>query len=145
MHQQPNPASLLWRYRRELALGLLLVGSAAVLVLLTPPLLALVALERNRRSRRRQSTGRNILQLLVRAVAWTWRKLLQVPRHGWHPCEQCGYPIEPPSTARFCSPACRRYARLRRQATAGDERAAARYEWLRRSAHLDPTLNEIPF
>src|SRR5436190_1057863 len=38
------------------------------------------------------------------------------PKVGCHGCAQCGAPIEPPSRAEFCSPVCRRYARLRKLA-----------------------------
>jgi hypothetical protein len=143
MHQQPNPAQLVWQHRRELALSLLLITLATTLVALTPPLVA-VALVEDRR-RRRRSLPLSMLRNLWDAVAWSWRQLLRLPRPGWHPCERCGFPIEPPSQARFCSTACRRYGRLRRLAAGGDERAAARYDRLRRLADLDPALTEIPF
>ena len=54
------------------------------------------------------------------------------PQRGWHPCLQCGVPIEPPSRAEFCSPACRRYDRLRRMATEA------------KAARLD-AFGEVPF
>jgi hypothetical protein len=143
MHQQRNPARLLWRYRRELALSLLLITLATTLVALAPPLLLIAAVQERRP--RRRGVPLSVLRNVWEAVAWTWRNLHRLPRPGWHPCEQCGFPIEPPSKASFCSTACRRYGRLRRHAAGGDERAAARYDRLRRLADLDPALTEIPF
>jgi hypothetical protein len=134
---------LLWQHRRELALSLLLITLAATLVALAPPLLTIAALQERRP--RRRSLPLSVLQHVWDAVVWSWRQLHRQPRPGWHPCEQCGFPIEPPSRARFCSAACRRYGRLRRLAAGGDERAAAGYERLRRRADLDPALTEIPF
>jgi hypothetical protein len=143
MRNNRIPPTTIRRYRRELALGVLLAlligGLAAAL-----PALVLSALIERKQGRRRTASAR-ILRLQLRAIAWTWRKLRGIAARGWRPCEQCGYPIEPPSRARFCSAACRRYARLDRLTAAGDERAAARAAWLRRSADLDPTLSEIPF
>jgi hypothetical protein len=143
MHQQPNPAQLVWQHRRELALSLLLITLATTLVALTPPLLLIAALQEQRP--RRRSHPLRVLQNIWDALAWSWRQLHRLPRPGWHPCEQCGFPIEPPSRACFCSKACRRYGRLRLRAASGDERAAARHERLRRLADLDPALTEIPF
>lgn len=37
---------------------------------------------------------------------------------SWHPCEECGAPIDRPSRAAYCSAACRSYARQRRAARA---------------------------
>jgi len=142
MHQQPSPARLLWQHRRELALSLLLITLATTLAALGPPLLIIAALQE---PSRRRSLPLGVLRNLWDAVAWSWRQLHRMPRPGWRPCEQCGFPIEPPSRARFCSPACRRYGRLPRLAAGGDERAAARHDRLRRLADLDPALTEIPF
>jgi hypothetical protein len=140
MHQQPSPARIVWQHRRELALSLLLITLATTLVALTPPLLV-VAILQERRPRRRSRPLR-VLRNFWDAAAWSWRQLLRLPGSGWHPCEQCGFPIEPPSRARFCSAACRRYGRLRRLAASGDEQAAARYDRLRRLADLDPALTD---
>lgn len=35
---------------------------------------------------------------------------------SWHPCENCGAPIEKPSRAAYCSQACRRDANIRARA-----------------------------
>jgi hypothetical protein len=57
-----------------------------------------------------------------------WRKR----DSNWHACGQCGVPIEPPSRAEYCSPTCRRYARLRR-------------EELERRSELLTSFGEVPF
>lgn len=44
-------------------------------------------------------------------------------RHGFHGCGKCGAPIQAPSRAIYCSPACRNYAALERAHT---ERSAER-------------------
>jgi hypothetical protein len=78
-----------------------------------------------------------------------WRDLRGVPHGRWHPCAQCRAPIEEPSRAWYCSPGCRRFARLERDAEAFDpeiaERARERLRRLQRQADTDPALVEIPF
>ena len=87
--------------------------------------------------------------LLARSLVWLWRDLQNLPQGDWHPCAQCGAPIEVPSQAWYCSPACRRYARVERDARAFDpwvaERAQARLHALTRTTAIDPELAEIPF
>jgi hypothetical protein len=74
-----------------------------------------------------------------------------MPQSKWHPCAQCGTPIEEPSRAAYCSHACRTYARLERAALDHDPPIAARAERrlrnlrLRELADTDPRLEEVPF
>jgi hypothetical protein len=52
--------------------------------------------------------------LYLVCVRACFREALGRRADNGHPCGQCGAPIEPPSRAEYCSPACRRYARLAR-------------------------------
>src|SRR5438132_962676 len=99
------------RHRRQLAAGTALTAVAALLAALGPLLLAGAAVEW-KRSRRKppRLLGLALAGLLARALVWLWRDLQNVPKGDWHPCAQCGAPIEGPSKAWYCSPACRRYA-----------------------------------
>jgi hypothetical protein len=141
----------LWRWiswhRRELAVGTILAIATGLLVLVGPGLLLVAALEWKRGSRR--LLGLVLVMALWRTLVWLWRELRCVPHGDWHPCVRCGAPIEAGSRAWYCSPLCRRYARLERDAGAWDPWVAERAEaWLRalaRSAELDPNLSEIPF
>ena len=141
----------LWRWlsahRREIAVGGALVAVAATLALVGPVLLVISAMEWKRRSRR--LLGLALAGLLLRAVVWLWLELGAAPHGRWHPCAQCGTPIEDPSRAWYCSPVCRRYARLERDARAFDPRIAGRalerLERLSKPSLVDPALEEIPF
>jgi hypothetical protein len=137
--------------RREAALaaGLALT---TVLLVLTMPLLAFVAaVEWKTSSRRRQRLlGVVLVAQLWRAVVWLWLELHGAPHRPWHPCTQCGRPIESPSRARCCSYACRCYARLERETKAAgwigaraEHRLAALR--LRQLADERPEWNEVPF
>jgi predicted nucleic acid-binding Zn ribbon protein len=132
------------RYQLAAATGLALV--AAVLLGSAPLLLALAAVEW--RQRHRRLLGLAVLGLLARAVVWLWQELRGLPHGRWHSCVQCGTPIEEPSRAEYCSPACRRVAQLERERGSSDawiaERAEARLHALARTA-TDPALAEIPF
>lgn len=90
-----------------------------------------------------------ILAALGRALVWLWQELRSHPHRRWHPCAQCGFPIEAPATAWYCSPACRRYARLERDAGSPDpwtaERAETRLRLVSRLDVVDPQSSEIPF
>ena len=149
MHSQ---GIALWRWltwhRRELAVGTALFAVTALLILVGPPLLTLAGLEW-KHGRRRRLLGFALVALLGRAVLWLWRDLRNLPHADWHPCAQCGAPIEAPSRAWYCSPACRRYGRLERDAHAFDpwvaESAQARLRALARATAVDPALAEIPF
>jgi hypothetical protein len=76
---------------------------------------ALAALRRRRRGGR-SSFASALLGLLAAYLGLRRQGRSWGP--SWHPCEQCGAPIDRPSRARYCSQACRRYARLRREAAA---------------------------
>jgi hypothetical protein len=136
-------------HRYQLAAGSALALVAAVLVTAGPPLLAVAAIEWKYTRRRNRVLSLALLGLLFGAVVWLWQELRNVPHGPWHPCAQCGAPIEVPSRAWYCSPACRRYARLERDARSPDpwlaERAETRLRVLARSASADPSLSEIPF
>ena len=134
-------------HRREFLLATVLVVVTAALVYLAPLLFALALIE-SRSSVRRRGVALAALRLLAGALAWAWRQLRGLPRPGWHPCAHCGSPIEPPSRACYCSPACGRNARLQRDLQAFDPRVAERAQRrlrLREEADLDPELLEIPF
>lgn len=140
----------LWRWlschRYQLALATGLVSVAAVLLVAAPVLLVVGASEW--KSSHRRLLGLTIFGLLARSIVWLWQELWGVPHGQWHPCLQCGAPIEAPSKALYCSPFCRRYARLERDARSPDpwasERAAVRLRVLAGSA-VDPASSEIPF
>jgi hypothetical protein len=142
----------LWRWlswhRYQLAAGSALALVAAVLVTAGPALLAVAAVEW-KYTRRNRVLSLALLGLLFGATLWLWQELRNVPHGPWHPCAQCGAPIEVPSRAWYCSPACRRYAWLERDARSPDpwlaERAETRLRVLARSASADPSLSEIPF
>jgi hypothetical protein len=137
---------LTWhRYQVALATGLVLV---AVLFLSSAPVLITIAAFEWKASHRRL-LGLAVLGLLVRSTVWLWEELWGSPYGQWHPCAQCGAPIEAPSKAWYCSPLCRRYARLERDARSPDpwlaERAEVRLRALTRASTADPELSEIPF
>jgi hypothetical protein len=132
-------------HRHEVAAGAALLSLAAALVVAAPILLTVAALEWKHGRRRNRLLGVALIALLARAVLWLWQELRNLPHGTWHPCLQCGAPIEEPSRACYCSPACRRYARLQRGARGGDHDAAARLARLRRGDRYDPTLAEVPF
>jgi hypothetical protein len=108
------------------AAGLYLIWLALPYLLLLGVLLVLVS--RHRRDSRRRRRGIGVAELVIALVAANYGLRRQGRGFGpsWHPCEQCGHPIDKPSRARYCSEACRRYARLRRAAAA-------------------PELEEVPF
>ena len=132
------------RYQLAAATGLVLV--AAVLLGAAPLLLALAAVEWKQRHRR--LLGLAVLGLLARTDVWLWQEFRGLPHGRWHSCVHCGTPIEEPSRAEYCSPACRRVARLERERCSPDpwisERPEARLHALARTA-TNPALAEIPF
>jgi hypothetical protein len=134
------------RHRYQLTLATALVFIAVVLLFVGPMLLAVGAFEW--KSSHRRLLGLTVLGLLARSIVLLWQKLHGIPHGRWHPCAQCGAPIEAPSKAWYCSPFCRRYARLERDARSLDpwaaERAAVRLRVLARPA-VDPGSSEIPF
>jgi hypothetical protein len=140
----------LWRWltwhRYQLALASGLVFVAALFLFAAPVLLAVGAFEW--KSSHRRLLGLALLGLLGRSIVWFWEELRGAPHGQWHPCAQCGSPIEAPSRAWYCSPLCRRYARLERDARSPDpwtsERAAVRLRVLAHPA-VDPASSEIPF
>jgi hypothetical protein len=148
MHSQ---GIALWRWltwhRYQLAVATALVLVVVALLSAAPLLLALGAVEW--KARHRRLLGLALLGLLVRSIVWLWRETLGVPHGRWHPCAQCGAPIEAPSKALYCAPLCRRYARLQRHARSHDpwlaEHAAVRLRVLARATAADPDSSEIPF
>jgi hypothetical protein len=139
-----------WRWlswhRYQLAPAAGLAVTAAVLVAVAPLLLAVSAVEWKRAHRR--VLGLALLGLLATAVVWLWHELHGLPHGRWHSCVQCGRPVEEPSRAEYCSPVCRRIARLERERCSPDpwiaERAEAHLHALARTT-TDPALAEIPF
>jgi hypothetical protein len=106
--------------------GLYLIWLALPYLLLLGVLLVLVSRLRGGSRRRRRGTGVAELAIALVAARYSLRRQGRGFGPSWHPCEQCGHPIDRPSRARYCSEACRRYARLRRAAAA-------------------PELEEVPF
>jgi hypothetical protein len=141
----------LWRWlswhRYQLAVAAALVLVAAVLLSAAPGLLAIGGFEW--KARHKRLLGLALLGLLARSIVWLWQELSGLPHGPWHPCAQCGVPIEAPSRAWYCSPACRRYARLERDARSPDpwlaERAESRLRLVWSAGAADPESSEIPF
>jgi hypothetical protein len=106
-----------------LALSLLWLALPYLLI----ALVLIVVLSGRRGGRRRRSRGVPLVELvaLVSAI-YGLRRQGKSFAPSWHPCEECGAPIDRPSRANYCSAACRRYARMRREAGG-------------------PTLEEVPF
>ena len=141
-------ARAVWFHRHQFAVAAALLVAAGLLVSAAPWLLALALLEHHQSGRRKRLFGRIVLAALGRAVLWLWREVWRhplEPRGPWHPCRQCGFPITNRSRARYCSPLCRRLARLQMRADAGDERATARLAWLTQEDKHDPAWGEVPF
>jgi hypothetical protein len=151
---QAQPIALLrwlsW-HRRQLATGTALIIGAALLVTAGPLLVTVAAVEWKHGRRRRRRLGLALTIVLARSVVWLWRDLSGIPHGDWHPCARCRSPIEAPSRAWYCSPACRRYARLERDVRAFDpwiaERASGRLRAieLRPQADMRPEWGEVPF
>jgi hypothetical protein len=135
--------------RRELAAGTALAVVATAMMAVGPLLLALAVVEWKYSHRRRRLLALAMLAALARAALWLWRDLRGAPHGRWHPCASCGGPIEAPSRARYCSPGCRRRARLESDARAFDpwiaERARTRLDALAQTSPANPELSEIPF
>lgn len=139
----------LWSRRLQIAAATCLIGIVAVFLVASPALLAGATLEWKYTRRRTRLLSVAFVGLLVRAAVWVWQELRGLPHGQWHPCVQCGASIEAPSRASYCSPACRRYARLERDARSPDPRlaecSAARLRTLSLIAVSDPASSEIPF
>ena len=114
-------------HRYEIALTTALVITLAVLVVVGPVLLALAAVEWKQTRRRGRVLSLALVLLILQVVQWLWAELRGSPHGGWHPCGQCGVPIAAPSQTEYCSPACRRYARLTREETARRAIALAQF------------------
>jgi hypothetical protein len=106
MQLKGNEVQVAWRVLRFLVVvvvSMLVIGIALVFSLF----IALVSGSRGRRSHP---------ELVVAAALAIVYALWRGRNADWHACGQCGVPIEPPSRAEYCSPSCRRYARLQREA-----------------------------
>lgn len=143
----------LWRWltwhRLQVATGSALALVAALLLFAGPALLALAAVEWKYSRRRSRLVTLALVGCLARAVVWLWQELRGLPHGQWHPCAQCGAPIEAPSRASYCSPACRCYSGLERDARSPDpwlaERAKTRLRLVWSASVADPESSEIPF
>jgi hypothetical protein len=141
----------LWRWltlhRYQLGVAVALVALAAALAMVGPLLLLIGAFEWKRG--RRRVLGLALAGLVFRALVWLWQELWGIPRGRWHACAQCGHPIEERSRAWYCSPICRHYARLERNARAFDPRVARRaldrLERLSKPSTDAGMVEEIPF
>lgn len=125
MQLQSNEVRAAWRILR-----FILIGAVSALIVGTALVLALVVSIAQGSQRKHRGLARPALIVLSGlAIAHLfWRKRDST----WHACGQCGVPIEPPSRAEYCSPTCRRYARLRR-------------EELERRNELSASFGEVPF
>jgi hypothetical protein len=145
-HRNPLWRWLSW-HRYQLAAAVALVLITACLLYSAPWLLVLAAVEWKLGHRR--LLGLAILGLLGRTIVWLWQEVRGLPHGRWHSCIQCGTPIEEPSQASYCSPACRRFARLERELGSPDpwvaERAAVHLQALAARTTTDPAVAEIPF
>ena len=101
---------------RRLGLVLALLCALAAAIGAAPFLIVLAIAER-----RRRPVGLTVLGYLLRACRWLYVELIGAPHGAWHGCAQCGAPIEAPSRSEFCSPTCRRYARLARRESVAQE------------------------
>ena len=139
---------LTW-HRLQLAAATGIVGVAAVLLFSGPALLVIAAVEWKYSRRQSRVLSLALLGLLARALVWLWQELRNVPHGPWHPCAQCDAPIEAPSRAWFCSPGCRRHARLERDAHSPNpwiaELAETRLRLVWSANAADPETSEIPF
>jgi hypothetical protein len=141
-------------HRYQLALAASLILTIGALIIVTPILLAIALIEaRHADNRRRRYRPYGVISIiaLATAVRWLWDELRDAPHRPWHPCTECGRPIEEPSRAAYCGHACRSIARLEREALDTEpriaERAARRLRnrRLRELADNDPDLTEVPF
>jgi hypothetical protein len=141
-------------HKYQLTLVAALVTALALLLITAPFLLALALIEwklEPPKRRKPRLIGLLLINQLLSACRWLWCELQGLPHRPWHPCGQCGKPIEAPSRATYCWHACRTYARLEREARDNDPAIAGRAQRrlrnlrLRRLADDDPTLNEVPF
>jgi aromatic ring hydroxylase len=125
MHLQSNEtraALCVLRFILLGALSALIVGTALVLALF-------VSIAQASQRKHRGLTRPALIVTSALAIAYLlWHKR----DSKWHACGQCGVPIVPPSRAEYCSPTCRRYARLRR-------------EELERRSELLASFGEVPF
>ncbi len=143
----------LWRWlswhRYQVAAASALFGVSALLLFTGPALLGVAAIEWKYSRRPKRLLSLAVLALLFRTVVWLWQELRNLPHGEWHPCAQCGALIEAPSRAWYCSPACRGYARLERDAPSPDpwlaERAERRLRLVWSAGAGDPESSEIPF
>jgi len=143
----------LWRWliwhRLQIAAATALVGGAVLLLFLGPALLGVAAIEWKYSRRPNRLLSLAVLELLSTAFVWLWQELRDLPDREWHPCAQCGAPIETASRAWYCSPTCRRYARLERDARSPNpwlaERAQTRLRLVWSADAVDPESSEIPF
>ena len=143
----------LWIHRRQLALAAAVVVAAAGLVLAGPWLLLAAALEWKTANphKRRRLLAVGVAVRWWRLLVWLWRELAGAPQGPWHPCAQCGRPILDRSRACYCGHACRRYARLERDAASANpqvaEGAAQRLRALRLRSLAEgrPEWAEVPF
>ncbi len=106
MQLKGNEVQVAWRVLRFILIcvvSALVLGTALVFSLFS----ALTSGSRGRRSH-----PELIVAAALAIVYALWRRR----DAGWHACGQCGVPIEPPSRVEYCSPSCRRYARLQREA-----------------------------
>lgn len=106
-----------------LALVILALGAGAVWLMLYPWRLATRAagLGNLPRRGRRSHVGAASVALVEGAVAiglaaFGLRRQGRRVTPAWHPCENCGAPIDLPSRAAYCSQACRRDANIRQRA-----------------------------
>ncbi len=107
-------------------LGLIALALALVLAALAGAALYLVTMPWRMLGRmyqpKRRSGSKGLTVALVESTLALALSAFGLRRQGhrltpaWHPCENCGAPIDLPSRAAYCSQACRRDANIRHRA-----------------------------
>jgi hypothetical protein len=145
MHDHAT-AAVRWlsAHRREITLAIALIFVISALLLAAPFLLVATGIEWKQSRRRKRLLTIALLAHLGKAAVWLWSELCGAPHGTWHPCAQCHRPIEDRSCAAYCSHACRRYARLERDAQANDPRIAERAQRRLRTIRLQKLADENP-
>jgi hypothetical protein len=103
----------LWRWfidhRRQLALIAACGLTIGLLLVVLPWLLLFAATEWKLSRRRGRILGLALAGQLTRTLRWLWCELSDTPHGPWHPCAQCGKPIDDRSRAAYCSHSCRHH------------------------------------
>lgn len=111
-------------------LGLVVLLGCVALWLFTWPF-RMAAVAAGIKTSRRSASRKGLIAVAFESTLALLLSAFGLARQGrrigpsWHPCENCGAPIEKPSRAAYCSQACRRDANIRARAQL---EGVARYE-----------------